>query len=328
MATTLIRCGLVILIGIVCSTSIQAEFEWALRDGFPPPGILPREEAVELGRALFFDQRLSKNNNIACATCHRPELAYTDGLVKSSGSDGDRVSRNSMSLVNVAYNKTFGWADNTIHDLESQMHRPMFGNDPVEIGASTATLDRIIDDDNYRRLFANAFPDQHNPVNFNNIIAVIAAFEVTLISDSSPFDRWLLMDESPSTIAARGFHRFVSLGCSKCHAGLQLRIEGYFNTGVQSTDVGLMKVSGDEQDRGKFKVPSLRNISVTAPYMHNGELQTLEEVLDHYANGPNPELDLQGFELTRAEREELLAFLRLLTDTRFLELQQNSKPTN
>lgn len=226
-----------------------------------------------------------------------------------------------MSLVNLAGQSTFGWADHNVRTLESQAERPLFSTAPVEMGIAGLEDEvsaRLGADAARAALFARAFPGE--PIDVAHAIAAIASFERTLVSRDSPFDRWIDRDVRPADAVVRGFRLFsgARLGCSRCHAGRDLRVEGYFVTGVPGDDPGLGEVTHAVRDLGAFKVPTLRNIEVTAPYMHSGEFATLDDVIDFYAAGPNPANGLGGFELSQRERSDLLAFLGALTDTGFL----------
>lgn len=336
----------------------NAEFVWHLPPGFPPP-IVPLDNPmspgkVELGRHLFYDERLSSNETTACATCHRPELAFSDGRAVSVGSTGESHTRGAMSLANVAYATTLTWSHPYLTELERQVAVPMFGEAPVELGfGSEAEVEaRLRSIAEYAPLFARAFPDEPDPIGVLNVGRALAAFERTLISGRSAYDRWVYDgDESAlSESARRGFELFYSerLECFHCHLGFtfsdQVRYTGqafatapFHNTGLYDIDgsgaypapnTGLHDVTRDPADMGKFKAPSLRNIAVTAPYMHDGSIATLSEVLDHYAAGgrsaragtPSPLVSdlIRGFELSEAERGDVLAFLESLTDEAFL----------
>lgn len=312
---------------------------------------------VELGRRLFFDRRLSGNQSYACATCHQPEHAFTDGRARAVGSTGALHTRSAMSLVNVAYNATFGWANPRLTSLEAQMAVPMFNEHPVELGLArreTEVVRRFLDRDDDVRRFRDAFPTDARPVSMSNIVKAIASFERTIVSGDSPFDRYLYADDRTalSASAQRGVALFFSspLRCGECHTGFNLSGAVTFkdgpppdvlfhNTGLYdvdgrgaypSSDRGLIDVTRRASDMGRFRAPTLRNIAVTAPYMHDGSLPTLESVIVHYASGGGggryKSNRLTGFAISAEEIADLIAFLESLTDEQFLRNPAFSAP--
>ena len=327
-------------------------YEWRLPPGFPRPQVPadnPMSAAkVELGRRLFHDTRLSSTGRYACASCHRPELAFTDGRSRALGATGEAVKHGAMSLANVAYNPAFTWSDSRVQTLEAQMRQPLFNEHPVEMGVSgdgQAAARTLSGEAAYRELFAAAFPGETEPLSMDHIIKAIAAFERTLISGRSPFDRYVF-DDDPAALsdsAKRGMTLFYSRGgCVQCHSGLNFSgpmiYEGhgaqpasFANTGLYdvdgrgsypANDRGLMDATHRAADMGKFRVPSLRNVALTAPYMHDGSLATLQEVIDHYARGGRmtrrQDRRIRPFLLSQPERADLVAFLESLTDRDFL----------
>lgn len=302
---------------------------------------------VALGRRLFFETRLSVTGRYSCASCHRPQLAFTDGRAHAQGATGQRVRRSAMSLTNVAYNSVFTWGSSKVRSLESQMHQPLFNQHPVEMGLkgdgmAVVALDADAD---YRRLFAAAFPRDPKPLTMDHIIKAIASFERTLISGRSPFDRYIYDDDRSalSESAQRGMALFYSarVGCVQCHSGINFSgaivYQGhqaralFANNGLHDVDdEGLMEVTHRATDRGKFRVPTLRNVALTAPYMHDGSLSSLDAVLDHYSAGghrsPSKDARVRPFVLSQTERTDLLAFLASLTDRDFVESPAFSAP--
>ena len=294
---------------------VVADFAWDLPVGFPLP-VVPEDNPmrvakVELGRHLFYDERLSDNQTTSCATCHRQELAFTDGRAVAVGSTGESHTRGSMSLANVAYASTLTWSHPYMGALERQAAVPMFGDAPIELGLTSETqieerLGAIVE---YQALFAAAFPEETAPITVLNLTRALAAFERVLISGRSPYDRWAYAaeDDAISESARRGFELFYSerLECFHCHVGFAMtdhaRYEGqlypgtlFHNTGLYNVggtgeypapNTGIYDVTQNPEDMGKFKAPTLRNVAVTAPYMHDGSIATLSEVLDHYAAG-------------------------------------------
>ncbi len=334
----------------------MAPYEWRLPAGFPVPPVPadnPMSEAkVELGRHLFYDTRLSVNGSFACASCHRPELAFTDGKARAVGATGELHPRGSMSLANVAYNAAFNWGDPETRRLEEQMLVPMFGVDPIELGLGgreDELLARLAADARYRRMFVSAFPGAADPISIERIVAAIASFERTLISGSSPYDRLVFWgdDSGFPPAARRGMELFFSerTSCGRCHATFNLSgaiafagsapVEPDFhNTALYNLDGlgaypernrGVFEFTARPEDMGRFRPPTLRNIEVTAPYMHDGSLHSLGQVIDHYSAGglrgaghPLKSELMRGFEISEAERADLIAFLRSLTDREFL----------
>lgn len=303
-------------------------FAWKVPQGFPVPCV-PADnpmsvEKVELGRRLFFDRRLSGNGTQACASCHRPERAFTDGKRHAIGSTGCPHPRSSMSLANVAYNASFTWVDAGQASLEEQAKGPMLNENPVELGLAgreSEVAARLASDPTVANAFAAAFPEEIEPISIANVRKAIACFERTLLSGDSPYDRLVWKDDRAalSDSARRGMALFFSdrLACSKCHAGFTFSGPVSYDTSPpgQPTfhDTGL---------DGRFRAPTLRNIAVTAPYMHDGRFATLEEVIDHYASpgAPSPGRSplVKGFVITRDERRDLVEFLKSLTDREFL----------
>jgi len=313
---------------------------------------------VDLGRRLFYDTRLSGNQTYACASCHQQARAFTDGLDRAVGSTGGRHARGTMTLANVAYNATFGWANDTVRSLEDQMAGPMFNEHPIEMGMAgrdgviLARFDTAAD----RARFQAAFPDTTTPVSLGHIVKAIACFERTLIAGNTPLDRYLYRDDRTALTAAaqRGMKLFFSerLRCSECHAGFNLSgattFEGgdapdvaFHNVGLYNNDglgaypaidQGLFSISHRPADMGRFRAPTLRNVAVTAPYMHDGSLPTLDAVLDHYSrggvDGPLKSDRIKGFTLDDGERRDVLAFLGGLTDEGFLTKPEFGPPRN
>jgi cytochrome c peroxidase len=309
------------------------------------------ETKALLGRHLFYDQRLSVNGTTSCATCHRQEMAFTDGRAQALGATGQSHPRGSMSLVNVAYNNAFNWSNPSVHSLEEQALKPMFSTNPVELGVVREDLLRLIrTDGTYRALFGRAFPDEANAFTIANVAKALASFERTIVSAGSAYDRFHFLGEADaiSESAKRGEFLFFLEGgpsCFRCHGGFNFSDAAgsspveFHNTGLYNLagslsypapSLGLYEHTKRTADVGKFKAPTLRNIALTAPYMHDGSIRTLEEVVDHYAAGgrtigggpfagvghDNPAKDklVHGFSMTPRNRADLVAFLVSLTD--------------
>jgi cytochrome c peroxidase len=310
-----------LLLIFLCASAVagESDYTWNLPKGFPKPkvpGDNPMTAAkVELGHYLFYDTRLSVNGKSSCATCHKQELAFTDGRPVGVGTTGEKHTRGAMSLVNVAYGEYLTWNNPEMKSLEDQALVPMFGDHPVELGLKQGdSLPKLLGaDSRYQTLFARAFPDDQNRFTVGNVTKAIASFERSIISGRSPYDRYHYNreDDAISESAKRGEVVFFSthVACFRCHGGFNFSGgEGPFhNTGVS-------------EDTGKFKAPTLRNVALTAPYMHDGSMATLEDVVNHYAAGgrvpDNPRKDplIGGFPLTDENRRDLIEFLRSLTD--------------
>ncbi len=347
-------------------------WDWAVPAGLPAP-VVPEQnpmsrEKVRLGRLLFYDTRLSVDGDMSCASCHEQARGFSDGLALPSGTTGDIVPRNAMALTNVAYRASYGWANPVLVTLEDQALVPLLGEFPIELGVSgneREVLDRLASEATYRELFGAAFPDQPSPVTLENVAASIACFERTLLSYDSPYDRWSSGDEQAMTDAAkRGHDLFFSerAECYHCHGSTDFSnsfrstawpdgVHAFHNTGLYNLghdgaypapNVGLIEFTGKAKDMGRFRVPSLRNVAVTAPFMHDGSIATLEEVMAHYAEGGrtiaegahagvgsnNPHLDplLVPLPLTVAEQTDIIAFLKSLTDEAFLSNPAHGDP--
>ncbi len=325
-------------------------FDWNLPEGFPRPAVPadnPMSAAkVELGRYLFYDRRLSVNGKESCATCHRQELAFTDGKPRAEGTTGKLHPRSSMSLVNVAYAVRLTWADPELASLEDQALVPMFGEQPVELGLKgheREFLASLRNEPIYQRYFPQVFPGETDAFTLRHVTKAIAAFERTIISMRSPYDRyrWGGDMSALSAAAKRGEILFSSserARCFQCHGGWnfsgEVRVEGdngnaaggFFNTGVTeyaAPNRGLYEKTQRADDMGKFRAPTLRNIAITGPYMHDGSLATLDDVIDHYVAGgkfahPNKSRMIRPLALTDADQRDLIEFLKSLTDEELL----------
>ena len=325
-------------------------------------------EKVALGKTLFFDKNLSANQQQSCESCHQQKYAFAEPMAISIGSTGEVHRRNAPALVNIAYNKTLTWAHDGITSLERQILLPMFDESPIELGI-TGHEDEVIErfkSEAYQQAFNAAFPKE--PISFELIVKALASYVRSLISLNSPFDKYAYLgdDNAISAAAIRGMNLFFSerLECHHCHGGFNftqsttheqqlIDRRPFHNTGLYNvevkpkqygypaTDIGLAEVSTLAKDNGRFRAPTLRNISHSAPYMHDGSVATLAEVIDIYAaGGRNIESGplkgdgrtnsmksqfIKGFVLTEEEKKDLLAFLESLTDMNFLTSPEHSK---
>ena len=315
---------------------------------------------VELGRRLFHDRRLSRNGTQSCASCHQQARAFTDARATALGSTGEPHPRNAQGLANVAYSPTLTWMSPNLVRLEQQLLIPLFGEAPVELGfagRADELLARLRDDALYRELFATSFPADGDPITVANLARAVAAFQRTLISGGSAYDRYVYQhdDDALDEAAKRGMALFFSefLECDHCHGGLTFASalthegnprestpfenNGLYNVGgtgaYPEPNTGLFSFTGEPSDMGRMKPPSLRNVALTAPYMHDGSIATLGEVIDHYARGGrlvesgpnagdgavnrNKSQFITGFPLTDDGKADLIAFLESLTDHGF-----------
>lgn len=314
--------------------AVAADYHWNLPRGFPTPAVPadnPMSDAkVALGRRLFFETRLSVTGMYSCASCHDPARAFTDGRAMALGATGQPTANSAMALVNVAYNVSYGWQKPTVRSLEDQMLEPLLNEHPVEVGlkgreAQVAAM--LSGDRAYRTAFAAAFPESGDAVSLERIVKAIAAFERTLISGHSPFDRYVFegQHDALSAAAKHGMALFYSsrLGCGGCHSGFNFA--GHWRDVQGATGEPTLENNGTSDS--PMRVPTLRNIALTAPYMHDGRFSTLDAVLAHYeaagrSAGASRESaqqkGLPAFTLNATERADLLAFLQSLTDPEFL----------
>ena len=278
------------------------------------------KEKVELGKLLFFDTRLSANDTIACASCHLPALAFTDGQPVSTGIHQQRGGRNAPTAVNRVFSTAQFW-DGRAATLEDQSVGPFVN--PVEHGFADhdALVAKVKTIAGYHPLFERAFGP--GPITLDLIGKAIASFQRTLLSGNSAYDRFVVEDDAQalSETAQNGFRVFVGKGrCLHCHSGFNFTNERFHNLGVgwehDQGDVGRYAVTNNAEDLGAFKTPTLREIARTAPYMHDGSLATLQQVIEFYDQGgiPNPHLDsaVQPLHLTDQEKKDLLEFLHSL----------------
>lgn len=276
---------------------------------------------VELGKALFFDPRLSGNGTVSCASCHNPALGWSDGLRTGVGINGTVLGRATPTIVNVAYNTQFMW-DGRKKSLEDQALGPMKTPEEMKTDFSAA-VNLLGSVDGYVAMFNKAFPGE--PIGEETIAKAIAAFERTVVSKDSRFDRWLAGDRKAITAQEyRGYQVFNDPGrgnCAKCHGGPNFTDNGYHNIGLKpvegKADEGRFKIKPIASMKGAFKTPTLRDIALTAPYFHDGSAATLMEVVEHYDRGgddkSNLSKDIRPLNLTSAEKADLVAFMMTLS---------------
>jgi cytochrome c peroxidase len=282
-----------------------------------PAGQAPTPEKIALGRRLFEDKRLSADGTIACASCHDPRLSFSDGEPTGKGISGKRLVRHTPSLWNAAFSPLLFW-DGRALSLEHQVHFPV--EHPDEMGSTlAAAAQRLTQDEGYVRAFAAAFPRSPG-VAPGTIAAALAAYERTLVSPPTRFDQWVAGKADALTAAEiDGFRLFASKGrCVACHTGFAFTDHNFYDIGLPGVDRGRGKEIGLPAADNAFKVPTLRELTWTAPYMHDGSLASLEEVVRHYEKGGvarrTRSKDLpRNLRLTDAERSNLVAFLQSLS---------------
>jgi cytochrome c peroxidase len=361
--------AVLVVVFILTAAGGAADYIWNKPAWVPTP-VVPADNQmsyakVELGRYLFYDKRLSLDNTMSCGSCHQQDKAFTDGKALSPGVDKKDGVRSAMMLGNVVYMPVLTWANPNVKQLEKQMLVPMFGENPTElgmIGQEQELFNRLATDPRYQKMFKQAFPEVNGEISLSTITKAIACFERTLISFDSPYDHYKYGGD-PNAItpaAKRGEKLFFGeeLECSHCHGGFNFTDNiqykglafselGFHNTGLYNADgkgaypvdnPGIFAVTGNPSDMGKFRTPSLRNIALTAPYMHDGSITTLYDVIrKHYSikgkavydgYAPNPLRDqfIEGFKISDTEIADLIAFLNSLTDKHFVSDPKFSDP--
>lgn len=306
---------------------IEKPFELVVPKGFPFPEI-PEDnqltsQRIALGKKLFYDPILSLDSTVSCGTCHQASSGFATNDPVAIGIQGRMGMRNAPTLTNVAYHPYF-FAEGGSPSLELQVIGPICNQD--EFGFNAALLGKRLEmHEGYRVLAQEAYGRN---IDLYVLVRAIAAFERTLISGNSPYDQYVFQSKKNalSESEINGMELFFSerLGCAKCHAGFNFTNYSFENIGLYEsyTDFGRYRVSLEESDKGKFKVPTLRNVALTAPYMHNGSMATLEEVIAHFQTGghqhPNKSELVGKFVLSSQEKEDLIHFLHALTDSSFI----------
>jgi cytochrome c peroxidase len=331
-------------------------FEFQMGATFPMPD-LPRDnpltvERVELGQKLFFEKSFSINDRQSCADCHLSEKAFTDGLTTARGAEGVFGPRKTMPLFNLAWKKEFFW-DGRAKSLREQVLDPIQNPSEMHQSLTNLVLKLSRTNDSYSPLFTKAFGSPE--ITMEKITLALENYLLTLTSFDSKFDRVMRGDQTFSAEEQRGFELFsteydprlgqLGADCFHCHGGPLFQSQSFANNGLDATfsDKGRGKVTGWTLDNGKFAVPSLRNVALTAPYMHDGRFKTLEEVIEHYATGVKRSATLDpnlakhpdgGIPLSPADKHALVAFLKTLTDEKFVPLSatgrlqsSNTKPS-
>ncbi len=325
---------LAIIFGVILSSCQEETIQHSIHDdlgqlpnGFPEI-IYPEEnefslERWALGKKLFFDTSLSIDNSVSCGSCHQQELAFGDHVDFSIGANGAFGTRNAPSLANVAYHPYYT-REGGLSSLEMQVLVPIqeqneFNHNIVDIAAELQM------DSEYQRLSIAAYDRELDAF---VIARALANFERTLISGNSSYDKYRMNPQAQdfSAKAKKGMELFFSerLNCNSCHTGFNFTNYEFENNGLydEYADTGRHRLTNNPNDIGKFKIPSLRNIEVTGPYMHDGSLASLSEVIDHYSSGGHDHINrsekINPFSLTANEKEDLILFLKSLTDHEFL----------
>lgn len=313
---------------------------WKDPAGFPPM-VIPldnplTEEGIALGRRLFYDPVLSADSSMSCATCHIPQLAFTDGRAVSEGVVGLEGTRSAMSLVNIGYYHTGLFWDGRSPSLEEQAFHPV--RDPKEMAFNwPEAVRRLQQAPQYVRWFKEAFSIRNaREIDSMLVAKALAQFERTLVSSNTKFDRVMREEAAFTPAEKRGWTIFFDASqemsvseCNHCHVDPLFSDLNYHNNGVQQApvlegfaDPGQGGVTGNRFDLGRFRVPTLRNVLLTAPYMHDGRFKTMDEVLDHYASGghaaENLNANVRKLYLSAQNRADMMAFFGTLTDTVFL----------
>jgi cytochrome c peroxidase len=321
------RLALVVWIALTAATLVACDDDRsdplvAVPDGFPalpvPAGNSLNEARVSLGKRLFYDEQLSRTREISCNSCHLADNAFADPRPLSLGVDGNVGQRNAPSLVNLAYDTSFFW-DGGAATLEQQVIGPI--TNPLEMDMKLGdVLARLARDPSYVHAFADAYGTAPAA---GSLTKALASFLRTIVSGDSRFDRYQRGDPTAlDDSEKRGLEVFGGERgeCFHCHVGFNFTNNAFRDNNLYATyeDIGRAKITELESDVGRFKVPTLRNVGLTAPYMHDGSLATLEDVVEHYSSGgalnANSDPTIQPLDLTAREKLDLVAFLKALTD--------------
>jgi cytochrome c peroxidase len=280
-------------------------------------------EKIALGKKLFFDNRLSGDNSMSCATCHSPEKGFADGKPLAIGFGNKVLGRHTPTVLNAAYNDPQFW-DGRAHGLEAQAQGPIMAEGEMNMGGEAVLVDRLKKNATYKVMFDEVFGAEPT---LELVGKAIAAYERTIVTPNSPFDRYVAGERTAlSDSEKRGLLLFIGkASCTQCHSGPNFTDNKYHNLGVHKSgaeggpDVGRFAVTKDEADRGAFKTPTVREALVTAPYMHDGSVDTLEALVDFYnkggGEGPNKSKLLFPLNLTPEEKKDLVAFMKALSGT-------------
>lgn len=284
----------------------------------PFPKDNPYSEAkAKLGKTLFFETRISRSGVMSCATCHNPGFSWTDGNAKGTGDFHKTLPRKDPATLNLAWDDLFFW-DGRAEGLEKQALMPIQSEGEMHMPLEQmVTKLRSIHE--YNTLFSSAFPQEAEPVTAGNVAKAIATFERTIVSEKAPFDRWINGDEKAvSSQAKQGFLLFnTKANCAACHSGWRFSDDSFHDIGINDDDIGRGKYLSFTPMQHAFKTVGLRNIDRRGPYMHNGSLPTLMDVVNHYDHGFIKRASLadevKPLNLTEAEKKDLVEFLHTLS---------------
>ena len=347
-----------------CSPSDSRDSVDWIPDHFPVLSTdVATAEEIELGRWLFYDVRLSRDGTRSCGICHKQNKSFSDGLTRGLGIEETPLSLNSISLINVAWRSDLTWFQK-IESIEEHMKIPLFGTEPLEMGMTEdLIISRLRESADYKEMFTKAFPESED-INIENTILAITAFTKTITSGNSAYDLWLRGERELAPESQRGMALFFGdrMKCYVCHGGIFFdqpdasmteggQRHGYFNTGLYNIDnqgsyppsaQGLIERTGRIEDMGKFRIPSLRNLKHTKPWMHDGSEIFLSNILLSYARGgrkleggafvgdgrdnPFKSNIISGFEISTQEQEDILSFLDSLNDDTILEESRLQSP--
>ncbi|MCB0395154.1 MAG: cytochrome-c peroxidase [Flavobacteriales bacterium] len=307
--------------------AIDDTYHFSLPEGFsevPVPADNPMTKSkVALGKRLFFEKILSKDSTVSCGTCHKQAIAFADDRQLSEGVDGGTGFRNAPTLANLAYSPFF-FMDGGVPTLEIQVLAPIQGEVEMNLNMLEA-VQRLQQHPEYPALFREVFGREPDAFGLSR---ALAAFERTLISGDSRVDQYHFQGDknalTPSEIRGMDIFNSAPANCASCHSGFRFTNDQFENNGLYLTyvDTGRARITLKDSDVGRFRVPTLRNVALTPPYMHDGSLATLEDVVEHYVSGGQPHRNksslIQGFSLTTQQKKDLVNFLEALTDTRFI----------
>ena len=312
-------CTLMILISSIALTANAFD---TLRSQYQRPDSIPfpvdnpySPEKATLGKMLFFDTRLSRDQNLNCASCHNPSFGWEVPFSGAIGAGGKPLGRHAPTVVNLAWTSDFFW-DGRADSLEAQARGPIEADVEMDLPLATA-VERLKQVQGYRDAFNRAFPNRG--LTEQTILAAIATYERTIVTGDSPFDRWVSGDETAiSDQAKSGFRLFTGKArCAECHTGWNFTDNEFHDIGLPTDDKGRMGITGNPEHEYKFKTPGLREIVGRAPYMHNGRVPTLEAVISHYISGgikrPSLSSEMQPLALNSRDMQDLIAFMQTLT---------------
>jgi cytochrome c peroxidase len=318
-----VQLSLVLLI-IVSGITIAADPGDSLRSQFQRPDTIPfptdnpyTPEKATLGKMLFFDTRLSRDQNLNCASCHNPSFGWEVPFAGAIGAGGQPLGRHANTAVNLAWTSELFW-DGRARSLEDQARGPIEADVEMDLPLSIA-VERLERLQGYQEAFARAYPVEG--LTEETIVAAIATYERTLVTGDTPFDRWVRGDEAAiSDQAKSGFQIFNGKAqCANCHSGWNFTDDQFHDIGINTDDEGRFNVTGNSKERFAFKTPGLREIAARAPYMHNGKMPTLEAVIAHYISGgvkrPSLSSKMQAVSLNGRELQDLVAFLNTLSSS-------------